>query len=396
MTPRPEPPRDGPDVTSRGFVLDGYAWSRRLSGGADSAIVFDATKRRVIRDGAVVGNDIFDVLEEAVAEDPDATWVGYLGYACRPDLQAQPATGVHDAVWLRTDLSTRTSDLSTRTSDLSTVTSDLSTEAPASYSAAFAEVQRRLRAGDSYEVNLTRRVELGSGAHPHEVYARLCAMNPAPYAAHVWHEGTHVLSASPESFVAIENGRIVTMPIKGTTPRGVTPSEDAASRDRLASDPRYRAENLMITDLMRNDLSQVCVQGSVEVSTLMQVESYAAVHQLVSTIEGDLRPGTSIVEAIRALFPAGSMTGAPKMRTMEIIDAVEDSPRGIYSGALGWISGQACELSVVIRTLIRDPQQRWHAGTGGGITVHSDAASEWAESVWKLDRLLSALDRPEE
>lgn len=263
---------------------------------------------------------------------------------------------------------------------------------PAAYLEAFDEVQRRLRAGDSYEVNLTRRVELAAAdADPAQVYATLCDINPAPYAAHLWHDGTHVLSASPESFVSIDRGRVRTKPIKGTTPRGTDPGSDEAQRDHLASDPRYRAENLMITDLMRNDLSQVCRPGSVEVTGLMQVESYAAVHQLVSTVEGDLNPGISVVEAIRALFPAGSMTGAPKQRTMEIIDAVEDTPRGVYSGALGWIRGDACELSVVIRSLIRDPAARWHAGTGGGITVHSDASSEWDESEWKLDRLVSAL-----
>lgn len=384
-----------------GFSLDGSGWSRRIAGRVDGAIVYNASKREVSQDGTVLGDDIFEVLGQVVEEDPGATWVGYLGYACRGDLAARPAAGVPDAVWMRSEDSAETTASSRAESARSAEISERSAGrgtyghaplTPPTYASAFDEVQRRLRSGDSYEVNLTRRVQLDApDVDPHEVYARLCAINPAPYAAHLWHEGTHVLSASPECFVTVGRGRVRTKPIKGTTPRGTDPEADQAQRVALATSPRYRAENLMITDLMRNDLAQVCVPGSVLVPALMQVESYAAVHQLVSTIEGDLRPGISMVEAIRALFPAGSMTGAPKRRTMEIIDEVEDSPRGIYSGALGWISGDACELSVVIRSLVRDPQRHWQAGTGGGITVQSDAASEWAESEWKLERLVSAL-----
>lgn len=392
-----------------GFVLDGHAWSRRQSGGADSVITFDASSRRVIRDGALIGDDIFAALGDAIIENPAATWVGYLGYACRPDLDARPAAGTPDAIWMRVAGATMAAEQGAGWPSLEAIPRSgqgtlprgratpwtaSATTASDTYTRAFDEVQRRLRAGDSYEVNLTRRVDAGTpDIDPAEVYANLCAINPAPYAAHLWHEGTHVLSASPESFMSIAGGRVRTKPIKGTTPRSDDPQEDAVQRERLAADPRYQAENLMITDLMRNDLAQVCVPGSVTVPSLMQVESYAAVHQLVSTIEGDLLPDIGVVEAIRALFPAGSMTGAPKRRTMEIIDAVETSPRGIYSGALGWISGDSCELSVVIRSLIRAPSGCWHTGTGGGITVHSDAASEWAESEWKLDRLLSALTR---
>lgn len=390
-------------MTTRGFRLDGDRWSRAVAGDASTSMTYSAATREVTRqsDGAVIGDDIFEVLGKMVAEDPTALWVGYLGYACRSDLKARPAVSTPDAMWMkgessaaRTDSSHVKSARSASRGARSASKGARSAEAREAYGSAFEEVQRRLRAGDSYEVNLTRRLEIPDAGDPdpHEVYARLRAINPAPYAAHLWHDGTHVLSASPECYVTIEGGRIRTKPIKGTTPRGSDEESDRIQRERLATDLRYRAENLMITDLMRNDLSQVCVPGSVEVTRLMEVESYAAVHQLVSTVEGDLTPGTSVLEAIRALFPAGSMTGAPKLRTMEIIDAVESTPRGVYSGALGWIRGESCELSVVIRSLIRDPAHIWHAGTGGGITVHSDAASEWDESEWKLDRLLSALD----
>jgi para-aminobenzoate synthetase len=168
--------------------------------------------------------------------------------------------------------------------------------------------------------------------------------------------------------------------------------EDEAHREALRTDPRYRAENLMIVDLLRNDLSMVCEPGTVTVPVLMDVESYANVHQLVSTVRGHLREGVGTIDALRALFPAGSMTGAPKLRTMEVIADVETTPRGVYAGALGWISGDGrADLGVVIRTLVADGGT-YTLGTGGGITVHSDAASEYDETRWKAARLLRALD----
>ena len=149
----------------------------------------------------------------------------------------------------------------------------------------------------------------------------------------------------------------------------------------------------MIVDLLRNDLAMVCEVGSVEVPALMQVESYASVHQLVSTVRGRLRDDVTTVGALRALFPAGSMTGAPKLRTMEIIGEVESTPRGVYAGAFGWISGDGpADLGVVIRSLMTDGSGTWSLGTGGGITVRSDLDEEWAESEWKADRLLSVFD----
>jgi para-aminobenzoate synthetase len=148
----------------------------------------------------------------------------------------------------------------------------------------------------------------------------------------------------------------------------------------------------MITDLLRNDLSMVCAPGTVTVPHLMEVESYASVHQLVTTVRGELRPEVGTVDALRALFPAGSMTGAPKLRTMQVIDAVEDAPRGIYAGAFGWISGDGrADLGVVIRSLFRSGAGPWTLGTGGGITVHSDVDDEWAETRWKAARLLTSL-----
>jgi para-aminobenzoate synthetase len=257
-------------------------------------------------------------------------------------------------------------------------------------------VQRQLRLGNSYEVNLTYREHIDSGVDPVDAYLRLRNINPAPYAGYLQHQGTALLSSSPERYATIDRHRwIETKPIKGTTPRGTTPAEDHELARRLATDPRFRAENLMIVDLLRNDLSMVCDPGTVTVPTLMEVESYPSVHQLVSTVRGRLREGVGTVEALRALFPAGSMTGAPKLRTMQVIEAVESSPRGVYSGAFGWISGDGrADLGVVIRSLVAErdgASYRYTLGTGGGITVRSDVVEEYAETRWKAARLRSAL-----
>ena len=254
-------------------------------------------------------------------------------------------------------------------------------------------MQEQLRAGNSYEVNLTYREELGSGADPLETYLRLRATNPAPYAGLLRHRGTHLLSSSPERYATVDRGRLLeTRPIKGTTPRGATAEEDEELRGRLPTDPKFRAENLMIVDLLRNDLSMVCEVGTVEVPSLMAVESYASVHQLVSTVRGRLRDDVSTLGALWALFPAGSMTGAPKLRTMQVIEAVEPTPRGPYAGAFGWICADGrADLGVVIRSLFSGPDGVWHLGTGGGITVRSEVEEEWAETLWKAERLRAAL-----
>jgi para-aminobenzoate synthetase len=206
--------------------------------------------------------------------------------------------------------------------------------------------------------------------------------------ARVW-----LLSASPERFAGVRSdGLIEARPIKGTLPRGATAAEDRALAERLATDPKTRAENLMIVDLMRNDLSRVCRPGTVEVPSLMAVESYAQVHQLVSVVTGRLHDDVSTVAALRALFPPGSMTGAPKLRTMEIIDEVETTPRGVYAGAFGWLRpGGGADLAVVIRSLTTGGDGHWSLGTGGGITVRSDVAEELEESYAKARALLGAL-----
>jgi para-aminobenzoate synthetase len=386
----------------RCFWLDGggsQAWSgtRSLMGWLaedDVSLVHDAERRQVVEhpSGRVVGTDPFTCLAERLDGDPGTHWVGYFGYASRSELPGRSRPGLPDAVWMRAR-EVRTSEGGPSPSPA--VDADPGTPAaPEAYAAAFAAVQEELHAGNSYEVNLTYRLEQESARDPVEVYGRLRTSNPAPYAGVLRHEDLWLLSASPERFATIDrNRRVETRPIKGTTPRGATPEVDAALRQRLASDPKFRAENLMITDLLRNDLALVCEPGSVQVPHLMDVESYASVHQLVSTVTGRLRPEVGTVEALRAMFPAGSMTGAPKRRTMEIIDRVEETPRGIYAGAFGWISGDGrADLGVVIRSLHRLGDGPWCLGTGGGITVRSEVEEEYAETRWKAARLLAALE----
>jgi para-aminobenzoate synthetase len=399
--------RRAAETHDRCFWLDGggsRSWSGRRAivgrlADDDLSLTYDAARREVVEhpSGRVVGDDVFTVLQDHQDGDPDTHWVGYFGYAARSDLPARPLPGVPDAVWMRTRDVEVTEEPGRVPGDALGRVEGHTTPTPGWYAAAFAEVQEQLRAGNSYEVNLTYRDQGESLLGPVEIYQRLRSSDPAPYAGVLRHRAggrdTWLLSASPERFATIDrHRRIETRPIKGTTPRGATADEDAALRLSLATDPRFRAENLMITDLLRNDLSMVCEPGSVRVPHLMEVESYASVHQLVTTVRGQLRDGVGTVDALRALFPAGSMTGAPKLRTMQIIDAVEATPRGIYAGAFGWISGDGrADLGVVIRSLIRTGDGPWTWGTGGGITVRSDVDEEWSETRWKASRLSAAL-----
>ncbi len=393
----------------RCFWLDGGGareWSGRRSimgwlDDDDVSLTYDATRRTVTRHAAgrsdEVGDDVFGVLEQELATgDADDQWFGYFGYAARPDLPALTGPGLPDAVWMRAR-HVRLFDHEPGPVAGGGPPHGEEPPVPDEYVAGFSQVQEALHAGNSYEVNLTYRRERESESGPVEVYRRLRRASPAPYAGFLQHDlpghRAWLLSSSPERYALIGAGRTIeTKPIKGTTPRGRTPDEDDWHRDLLAGDPKFRAENLMIVDLLRNDLSMVCEPGTVEVPALMQVESYASVHQLVSTVRGRLRDDVSTVAALRALFPAGSMTGAPKLRTMEVIGAVESTPRGVYAGAFGWVSADGrADLGVVIRSLMTSGDGRWLLGTGGGITVRSDVREEWAESWWKAHALEAAL-----
>lgn len=245
-----------------------------------------------------------------------------------------------------------------------------------------------IAAGDIYQVNLTRTLSASWPEDPAAFYPRLRRASPAPYACFLRLGDTAVLSASPECFLHIDGRRIMTRPIKGTRPRG---ADDASMMEQLLGSEKERAELVMITDLERNDLGQVCEFGSVEVTALCQLQSFAQVHHLVSEVEGRLRPEVTAVQALRACYPGGSITGAPKKRAREIIAELELTPRGIYTGAIGFFRRDGSAVfNIAIRTLVvRDGLATY--GVGSGLVADSDPGSEYEETLHKAAGLFAAL-----
>src|SRR5215204_6464462 len=260
------------------------------------------------------------------------------------------------------------------------------------YLANIASCKHEIFEGETYEVCLTTQLDSDGAIDPLTAYRVLRARNPSPHAALLRLDDVSVLSSSPERFLCVDRARIVeSKPIKGTAPRAAHPDEDAYLAAALRADDKSRAENLMIVDLVRNDLGRVCALGSVEVPALMVVETYATVHQLVTKVRGRLRDDASAIDCIRAAFPGGSMTGAPKLRTMEIIDRLEGGPRGVYSGALGFLSvNGTADLSIVIRTLVASPDGL-RIGSGGAIVAASDPDAEHDEMRLKARAVLEAV-----
>ncbi len=261
------------------------------------------------------------------------------------------------------------------------------------HAAAVRAIGEQIAAGNVYQANLTRRIELPlCDADPWELYLQLRWLNPAPFAAYLELPEVAILSSSPERFLGLDcDGRVESRPIKGTRPRGATSASDAALRRELVVSAKDRSENLMIVDLVRNDLGRVCETGSIDVPELMAIESYATVFQMVSTITGRLAPDCDGIDLVRASFPPGSMTGAPKIAAMQILDALEPVRRGVYSGALGYLDVRGgLDLSVVIRTLIVCDGVA-HLHVGGGIVADSEPAAEFREMLDKARALLAAL-----
>jgi para-aminobenzoate synthetase component I len=262
----------------------------------------------------------------------------------------------------------------------------------AAYLDAVNRVVEYIRAGDIFQANLSQRFEAPLVDRPWDLYRRLRTQNAAPFAAYLDFPDALILSASPERFLRVNpDGQVETRPIKGTRPRGVGPEHDAALGQALTESAKDRAENLMIVDLIRNDLSRVCAPGTVRVQELFALEHFATVHHLVSTVVGRLREGATALDLLRAAFPGGSITGAPKIRAMEIIAELEASARGVYCGAIGYLSvSGALDTSIPIRTAVVRGG-RVYLSAGGGIVADSDAEQEYRETLDKARGMIDAL-----
>ena len=259
------------------------------------------------------------------------------------------------------------------------------------YKAAVDRMIRYIIEGDIYIANMTQRLDVMSDRGPLAVFEHLRTHNPSPFGGYLDCGDHQIICASPERFLRLRDGVVETRPIKGTRKRGETPEEDEALRLELEQSEKDKSELLMIVDLERNDLNRVCRPGSVEVTELFTVETYATVFHLVSNIRGELAQGSDVTDLLRAAFPGGSITGAPKYRAMEIIDELEHGKRGLYTGSIGYLTLDGdCDLNIVIRTALhRDG--RYHLGVGGGITSESDLEFEYEETLQKAKAVLEAL-----
>ncbi|HEU5050678.1 MAG TPA: aminodeoxychorismate synthase component I [Gemmatimonadales bacterium] len=266
-----------------------------------------------------------------------------------------------------------------------------STFTRAAYLGAVEAVREYILAGDVFQVNISQRFESPLTMAPIELYRRLRRRNPAAYAAYLDAGSFQVLSASPERFLRLDGDQVETRPIKGTRPRDPDPTRDLARASELVASEKDRAENVMIVDLLRNDLSRVCRPGSVEVPSLAALVSLPTVHHLVSTVAGRLEPGRDAFDLLRAAFPGGSITGAPKVRAMEIIAELEPTRRSVYCGSVGYISITGdMDTSIVIRTFLLT-NGRAYFQAGGGVVADSDPAAEYAETLDKAAALVAAL-----
>ena len=261
------------------------------------------------------------------------------------------------------------------------------------YLKAFERIKRYIYEGDCYQVNLAQRFEFQADGDPWSAYRALRILNPVPFGAYLNLPFAQVLSASPERFLQVREGRVITQPIKGTRPRAGEPRLDAELVQELSSSAKDRAENLMIVDLLRNDLAKNCRIGSVRVPKLFEVQSYATVHHLVSTIEGEVAQERDALDVLRGCFPGGSITGAPKLRAMQIIEELEPFRRGVYCGAIGYVGYDgAMDTNIAIRTLIHRSGGA-HFWAGGGIVADSEPLAEYQETFDKAAPLLQLVQR---
>lgn len=375
-------------------------WSARSLALLDNAreegasLLFEAPRGAVEARSADEIAPCLDMLETARARGLYA--VGFLtyelGYALEkrlaplmPETRALPllSFGLFDAPRAMTERETA-AFLAERGTGAFTVEAPAPSLSFADYARRFAAVKAYIEAGDTYQINLTFPLRFRFSGDPVALFRRLRASARAGYGALLVCEGLSVLSLSPELFIETTNGLARGRPMKGTAPRAPTPEADRAVRAALREDPKSRAENLMIVDLVRNDLGRVAEIGSVKVDELFTVETYPTLHQMTSTVSARLLPDTGVRRLIAALFPCGSVTGAPKIRAMEIIRTLEDEPRGIYCGAIGHVSPDGdLRFNVAIRTLTIDAAGRGTMGVGGGLVADSVLEAEYAECLLK-------------
>lgn len=260
------------------------------------------------------------------------------------------------------------------------------------YLKAIDKIREYIKSGDIYQANMTQRFECSTKMSPYEIYAKLRDINPAPFASFMDFGEGHIVSSSPERFIRIVDRHIETRPIKGTCPRGNTPEEDKRNSDELLSSEKDKAELLMIVDLERNDIGKISKPGTVKVTELFHLETYPTVHHLVATVTGEICDEYDVIDCIKATFPGGSITGAPKIRAMEIIDELEPTARNIYTGSIGYIgfNGEV-DLNIVIRTIICKEDKAYFQ-VGGGIVWDSDASLEYQETLDKAKALIEVFE----
>ncbi len=372
------------------FEASSDAWTFRLSS-TDSLL-------REGRSGA--WDALHATFTQAQTEFPHGVAIGYFSYdfarilepRAFPGLPLQDDLGIPDVrLVFFEELDDVPHTKQNPPSAIGTTAADIQ-EVDAEYVQAIEQIQRYIAQGDIYQANYAQRFDSILPCPPAQLYERLLSDNPAPFAALLEWDDFAIVSNSPERFLKLQNGHLTAQPIKGTTPRGKDSVQDAALKATLQASEKDRAENVMIVDLLRNDFGRVCRYGSVQVPQLFEVQTFPTLHHLVSTVTGELRPDCNALDAFAATFPCGSITGAPKIRAMQIIDELESTRRGASFGAIGYFAFNGdMEWNVAIRTLTcKDGTATFHAG--GGIVEGSETASEYREMQLKALALRRALN----
>ena len=382
----------------RSVILQGTGWGVRKEPGAEAFWLFRGRGGRgeIFRPGKRVERvpceDPLPTLRRLLREPGKGAAFGYFGYetfAPAAERRMRGNSSVPDFVWMRPADACREKPFSPaaplfRRGD---------GKGRVGYQRGVRRILDFIAAGDIYQANLSHRIERPFLGSPRSYFDALCALNPSPYACFFDFDGFALASCSPELLLRVRGGRVATRPIAGTRPRGGTAAEDRRLSGELLLSPKERAEHVMLVDLERNDLGRVCRPGSVRVTESMGLERYSHVTHIVSQVEGRLAAGRDGLDAFRAVFPGGTITGCPKVRCMEILAGLERSPRGPFYGSAGWIAPNGdCELNILIRTALFSGG-RMSLRVGAGIVADSDPGREWEETMHKAEALLAAHEK---